>query len=310
MPAVTAVSSSGLADAFAAEPLAAPPEQKAVGQDDEDADGGGGCRREEPDAEAQDDAPEDHRHRGQAQERQAARGGVHRRGGRRRLGLQAGDDDDDGDEREDGDEAGDDGGLEHLDDRALDDHRVDDQRHRGRDQDAQGAAGRQRAGGQPGLVAHALELGQRHAPHGRGGGQRGAAHRPEAGAGADGGDGHPAAEAPDQGVDPLEEVAAEVGVGGQVAHQHEQRHHRKVVVGDRVPQKRLELPEVGLEAQERHGEAQGIVAADADRHHGDADRYAQHEEREQHHDAGDADEFALTHRRPSRRPGRRPPPPT
>ncbi|MOA20718.1 hypothetical protein D3C78_1411780 [compost metagenome] len=63
-------------------------------------------------------------------------------------------------------------------------------------------------------------------------------------------------------------------MGGELTHQHEQRNHRQVVVGQ---------PRVGqvVEGEQQRGEITGIDRQEAGRaadQHGDADVHAQHQQ--------------------------------
>jgi hypothetical protein len=183
-----------------------------------------------------------------------------------------------------GDDAGEYGCHEQLADRFLGQDGVDHQRHRGRDHDAQCAAGRQRAGGQRAGIAIAFEFRQCHLAHGRRSGQRGAADGAEAGAGADGGNGDAALEVAEEGRDEAEQGLRQSAVGGELAHQQEQGYDDQVVVG------KSRVGKVLQRVEQRQAVAdQEPIAAGADHEHGDADRNAHHQQCHQDAEHDEAD---------------------
>ena len=101
---------------------------------------------------------------------------------------------------DDRDNARQDAGDEQPADAFLGQDAVDHQQDTGRDQDAQGAAGGDRAGGQEIRVAVAAHRWHRHLGHGRGGGDAGAADRSEAAAGDHRGHRQAAAEMTQEGI--------------------------------------------------------------------------------------------------------------
>ncbi len=180
-------------------------------------------------------------------------------------------------------------GGEHGDDVGLDDDRVDDQHHRRRDQDAERAAGGDRAGGERRGVAVAAQFRQRHPPHGRGGGGRGARQRAEAAAGGDRGHRHAAAEPAEQRVGPAEQVARQAAARREATHQDEHRQHRQVVVGELGVGEVLELVEDDGQAGLEDG------AADAGQDHRVGDRNTDRDQREQHDEPAEAEREAFAH---------------
>ena len=184
-----------------------------------------------------------------------------------------------------GDDAGQDRGHEQLADRLLGQDGIDHQRHGRRDHDAQGAAGGQRTRGQRAGIAIALEFGQRHLAHGRRRCQGRTADRPEAGAGAYRRHRDAALAVPDEGADEPEQGTAQAAMGGELAHQQEQRNHHQVVVG------KPGIGEILQRVEQRAGFAAGQieVSAAAGHEHGDADRHAQHQQHQQETENHEAD---------------------
>ena len=172
-----------------------------------------------------------------------------------------------------------------LGDVLLGQDRVDDQRHRRRDQDAQRAARGQRAGGQPARVAVALELRQRHLSDRRGRRHRRAADRAEGRAGHHGCHRQAAAKARHQRRRAFEQRARQAALGGEVTHQDEQRDDAQVEAGEARKGLRVQ------EACQRHPAGLHEVAdATGDEHrHGDrhahghqAEHQREHRQRERH----------------------------
>ena len=110
---------------------------------------------------------------------------------------------------EGGQQAGDEGRHEQLGDVLLGRDRIDDQDHRGRDQDAEGPTDGERAGRQGRRVAVTAQLGIGGTAHRGGGGDRGAADGAEGGAGADRSHRHPTAAVADQSAGGLEQRLGE-----------------------------------------------------------------------------------------------------
>src|SRR6185503_18501310 len=156
-----------------------------------------------------------------------ALGEGHRRDLGRPGGFQARDDHYGHYVQRDQQQAGGQGGGEELGEGLLRDERVDGQDHRGRDQDSQGAGRGDAARGEAFLVTVAAHLGDRDLGEGRRGGDGGAADRAEGGAGADGGVGKGAAEAGEDRVRRVEELARHAGARGDRAHQDEEGYNRQ-----------------------------------------------------------------------------------
>ena len=132
-------------------------------------------------------------------------------------------------EQDHGDEAGQEAGREQLADAGLGHDPVEDHDGRGRDQDAERAAGGDRAGGELVGVAVAVHRRVGDLGEGRGGGDRGAADRAEAGAGEHRRHRQAAAQVADEGVGGPVQLLRHAGPGDEVAHQDEERHHRQHV---------------------------------------------------------------------------------
>ena len=187
-------------------------------------------------------------------------------------------------------------GHEQFADRLLGEDGVDDQRDRGRDHDAQRAARCKSSGGQAPGIAVTAQLGQRDLSHGRGRGERRAADRAEAGAGADCGHRHAAAAMTEKRADEAEQAAAQAAMRGELTHQQEQRDDYQVVV--REPRVGQILQ--GIEQREHLSRGEVEIAACADAEHRDADRHTHDQQRHQdaEHAEADADPG---HRLPSTR---------
>jgi hypothetical protein len=129
-------------------------------------------------------------------------------------------------------QAGQDAGEEKGTDRLLGDETVDHEQHRRRDHDGERAAGRDAAGRDLVVVAVLLELRQGDPAHHRRRCRGRAARRGEAGTTDYGGDG----EAAGQMAEPLPcrtvDVARDVGVVGEEAHQDKERQHQQVVADE------------------------------------------------------------------------------
>ena len=160
-------------------------------------------------------------------------------------------------------------GQEQLADRLLRDDAVDHQDQRRRDQDAQRSAGGQRTRCQRPGITRAPHLGQRHRGHRRSGRDRGPADGAERGAPADCRDGQPAAAMPHPGAGRVEQGSAEPGASRQLAHQQEQRQHRKRVA--RHPAERRGVQQI----EERRPSRDGGEAEAADQEHRHRDRHPQ-----------------------------------
>ncbi len=125
-----------------------------------------------------------------------------------------------------GQDAGDEGGGEHLGDVLLGQDGVDHQHDRRRDQDAQRAAGGQGTAGQAVGITGALEFGQRNLAHRCRGGHRRAADRTEAGTGADGGHADAALAVAEEGLGGLEQRLRHAAQRRELPHQQEQAARR------------------------------------------------------------------------------------
>ena len=152
---------------------------------------------------------------------------------------------------------------------------VDDQDDRRRDQDAQRAADRERAGGQGLVVATAPQLRQCRPAHGRRRRDRRAADRAECGAGADRRHGEPAATFADDRLGGPKQIARKSGPFCQGTHQDEQRDHRERVIGEQIVRRRLQPRE------ECAGVGQKHIADATDGEHGEPDRHPQGHQAEQ-----------------------------
>ncbi|MDT4859292.1 hypothetical protein FQZ97_937950 [compost metagenome] len=145
---------------------------------------------------------------------------------------------------------------------------VDHQRHRGRNQDAQGAASSQRASGQAARVTVAFHLGQCHRGDGGRRGHRRAADGAEARAGQHRCHGQPAFEPGRDHAGELEQCSGDAALRGEVAHQDEQRNHRQVVTGEAREGRAVEVVEERLPADLKD------VPETARAKHRDRDRHA------------------------------------
>ena len=201
-----------------------------------------------------------------------------RRAGRR---VEMDGDDDGADVAADREQPRQDAGDEQLADVLLRQDAVDDHHHRGRDQDAERAAGGDRTRGERVGVAEALHRRHRHLGHGGGRGDRRARDGREAAARDDGGHGEPAAPVPQEGMGGLVQLLRQSGPRDQIAHQHEQRHDRERVRQAGLVRHRARHGEGG-----RHTGLEG-EAGEADQPHREGDR--QPREREQQH-GGEGDQ--------------------
>ena len=122
-----------------------------------------------------------------------------------------------------------DAGGEQLADIGLGEDAVDHHDDRRRDQDSERAAGGDRAHGKCVLVPILAHRGVRHLGEGRGGGNRRTADRAKARAGDDRGHRKPAPLVAKEAIGRVIEFLRHPRVGDEVAHQDEQRHHRKRV---------------------------------------------------------------------------------
>ena len=183
----------------------------------------------------------------------------------------------------DGEDARDDAGDEQLADVLLGDQAVDREHRRGRDHDAERAAGRDHAGREALRIAEAAHLRIGDLGEGRGGRDRGAADRREAAAGRDRRDAEPAAQMAEERIGGAEQLAAHARGGGERAHQQEQRHHGEIEVGHRAHRG------VADDLQRRQAGGEIAEAGDADEAHRHADRHAQQHQDEQADEPDDRD---------------------
>jgi hypothetical protein len=103
------------------------------------------------------------------------------------------------------------------------DRGIDHENDRWRNEDADAAAGGERAGGEARMISGGAHFRQRDPRHCRRRRHRGAAHRAEAGRCGDGADGEAAAHAGQRHARRLEQVGRQAGDRGDLAHQDEQR---------------------------------------------------------------------------------------
>ena len=167
-------------------------------------------------------------------------------------------------------------GGEQLRHAGFGDDGVEDQDDRGRNQDAERAAGGDGAGRQPLIVAELAHFRDRNPRHGGGGRERRTADRPETGAGADCAHGERAAQAAEQGIGRPVQVARHAGTGGDDAHQDEQGHDGEPVsvFADQVG---------GCFARRQAGIAPAVhdgIAEQAGNPEGGADRHADQDQPE------------------------------
>jgi hypothetical protein len=176
-------------------------------------------------------------------------------------------------------EAGDDRGGVHLDHRDAGRGRVDDEQDRGRDQDAQRAAGGDDAAGELLVVAGLEHRRQRDQPHQRDHRAHDAGGGGEKGAGDERGHRHRAGKKAQAHLQAVEQPVQDVGPLDDVAHEQEQRdrdqhivvHHAEGVLREEVED--AVVPEVLT-----GGEVGVIAEADAHRHQREGDREAQEDD--------------------------------
>ena len=132
------------------------------------------------------------------------------------------------------DEAGHDAGGEERADVGFGRDAVDHHDDRGRDQDAQRAARRDRRRGEAVGVAELPHRRDRHPAHRDRRCDRRAADRREAAAGDDGRHAEAAAVVADEGLRGAEELLRDAGARDQVAHEDEERNYREVVAQRRA----------------------------------------------------------------------------
>ncbi len=243
---------------------------------------------------ADDEGEQQQRRPDVAQRREALRPRAARAG--RQVARPRHADDRDGDHvHGDGEDAGQDAGDEQLADVLLGDQPVDREHRRGRDHDAERAAGGDHAGGEGLRIAVAPHLRIGDLRERRRGRDRRAADRRKAAAGRDGGDAEPAPEMAEEGVRGAEQLAAHAGGGGERAHQQEHRDDGEIVVGHRAHGGVADDLEGGRAADDV-GEA-----ADAHQSHRHADRHAQQHQHEQDDETEDGNRVGA-HRKDLIRP--------
>ena len=184
-------------------------------------------------------------------------------------------DEDGQDEQRGQQQPGKDPGQEQAADGFLGEDGVDHEARAGRDEDAQGAARGDGAGGQPRVVAVGAHLRQGHLAHGHGGCHGRTGERGESGASGDGGGRQSAAPVTEPGVGRGIEVPAHAGNRGEVSHEHEQRDHDKFVVGG---------DDEGLAAHQRQSRPPAVEGAEPQHpheHHGNAHGHPESEQQEQ-----------------------------
>ena len=169
-------------------------------------------------------------------------------------------------------QAGNDAGDEELADGGLGQQPVDDEDHRRRDQDPEGAPGRDRSGGQAVVVAEPAHLRHRHLRHRRGGGERRSADGGESGARADRRHREAAPEVAEEGVGGPVQLARETALVHEQPHQDEERNDGQAVVlrgVDDQPPDHRDGASVGVEMH---------VAEHPDETHRERDRHAEQDE--------------------------------
>jgi len=177
-------------------------------------------------------------------------------------------------------------GDEQLAERLLGQQRIDHQDDARRNQNPERAAGGDGARRELVVIAVAAHFRQRHRRDGGDGGQRRAADRAEAGAGADRGDGQTAAQMADKGVDESEQIARKPAARGEDAHHQEQWDHRQAVIAHRVEHRGAE------NITHRTGAVDGRVADGADQAHRYADRQFERDQHQRGNETQQSDEGA------------------
>jgi hypothetical protein len=166
-------------------------------------------------------------------------------------------------------DAGDDAGDEQLADRLLGDDAVDDQRQRGRDEDAQRAAGGDEAGGQFLRVAALPHLRDAHAAHGGAGGRAGAAHGGEHRAAEDVGHAEAAGQLVEPAMRRLVEVRRRPRLADRRAHQDEQRDGEQGEVVQLAVERLGDVLQVARRHEEEHEAERHAAQREGDRHAGE-----------------------------------------
>ena len=242
-------------------------------------------RGERADVDAADGEGHDEHHRTGAAERRHAFGHGGARTGRAKVRAIVREDGDGDDEERRQQQAGEEAGEQQPADRLLGEDAIDDERCARRDENPERAAGRDRAGRKAVIVLVALHLGQADLAHGdrrrdarsRDGGKAGAGH--------DRRGGKAAAPMADPCIGRAEQRTAHAGRRREIAHQHEQRNDREIVIG-RVG--------IGIRAKGHQRLLRPVEYGESDaahEQHGDADGHAQRQQAEHREDAEEADPF-------------------
>ena len=182
-------------------------------------------------------------------------------------------------------QAGQNTGKEQLADVGLGHDAVDHEGHAGRNHDAQSPGRGDAARGQRIAVTIALHLGVGHTRHGGRCGQAAAANGRKTRAGQHGGNRQTATQVPHKTVGGAVQLARDVRLVDQVAHQDEQRHHRERIVVDgaeggfthheqgRAPAQDTQAPD---HARDQHGHGNGHFQRNQCQHHGHGDQGGGH----------------------------------
>ena len=188
---------------------------------------------------------------------------------------------------------GQDAADEEIGDRQVHHEAVDDEDDRGRNDDADRAAGRRRGGREMPVVAALDHLGMHDRADRRGGRRVGARDGGEQAAGAQRCHRQPAPQPAEEGIGEAGETARDARAVDEVAREDEERHRQQgEAVGEDVGERRADVVE---------GEAENEARA----HHPDADHQEdRHPEGEEDGDADrdQQDPGAVAHRRPVTRP--------
>ena len=149
----------------------------------------------------------------------------------------------------------------------LGDDRVNHHDNGRRYKNAEGAGRGDGAGCDPDVVAIALHFRHGNPRDRRRGGERRAGYRTKTRAGPDTGDGQRTTQAREHGVHGFKQLACEICLGGDNAHQDKQRHDGKGIIARDVERRRAQGDEGGGPS------FNGDVAEKADEAEGDADRH-------------------------------------
>ena len=207
--------------------------------------------------------------------------------GRTRLRVSPGVDHDRAHIQQGPQQAGQHSGDEQLADVGLGHDAVDHEGHTGRNHDAQSPGRGDAAGGQRIAVAVALHLGVGHTRHGGRCGQAAATNGRKTRAGQHGGNRQAATQMPHKTVGGAVQLARNVRLVDQVAHENEQRHHRERIVVDgaegrfthheqgRAPTQDTQAPD---HARDQHGHGNGHFQGNQAQHHGHGDQGGAHDD--------------------------------